>query len=51
MDREKNIVEDSSNNKKEGELSRKPNADESDWDWDEYVEEILYYGIESWKGG
>ncbi|MFA4909470.1 MAG: hypothetical protein WC649_00265 [Desulfobacteria bacterium] len=33
------------------EVSGKSKINELDQDWDDYLEEILYYGIESWRGG
>jgi hypothetical protein len=32
-------------------VSSEPKINELDWDWDDYLEGILYYGIESWRGG
>jgi hypothetical protein len=33
------------------EVSSEPKINELDQDWDDYLEGILYYGIESWRGG
>jgi len=52
MEKKKDFAESlTDNNKKHDTTSINTQTDELDWDWNDYLEEILNYGIESWRGG
>ncbi|MFH1623825.1 MAG: hypothetical protein ABID54_01560 [Pseudomonadota bacterium] len=51
MEKENNLVENSSGKEGQSEISGESKINEPDWDWNDYVEEILYYGLQSWRGG
>ena len=51
MEKEKNLAEDSSGTREEVGTPGDPRINELDRDWNDYLEEILYYGLESWGGG
>ncbi|MEW6614649.1 MAG: hypothetical protein AB1401_04200 [Thermodesulfobacteriota bacterium] len=51
MEKEKDLIENSSADKGQDGIFSKPKINELDSDWDDYLEGILYYGIESWRGG
>ena len=51
MKREKGGVEDSVKGKDQGIFFDEYKINEMDWDWNDYLESVLYYGLESWGGG
>ncbi|MDY7032568.1 MAG: hypothetical protein SVY10_11765 [Thermodesulfobacteriota bacterium] len=51
MKSEKGGVEDSAKGKALSTFFDEHKINEMDWDWNDYLESVLYYGLESWGGG